>query len=363
MQTYPIPMVPGPVVVPEEVLQAMQINYGSGDLEPEFLDLYNRTEENLKLIFGTKNSMVIQTGEGMLALWSALKSTLQPGDRVLSISTGIFGYGIGEMARSLGAEVRIHELPFDRTIADLDAVEKDIAEFKPKMITAVHCETPSGTLNPLDGVGALKEKYRVPLFYVDAVASAGGTLVLADAWHIDLCLGGSQKALAVPPALAFLTVSERAWEIIREVNYSGYDALLPFRTAQKDFYFPYTPNWQGMAGLFAGTEIILREGLEAVFARHERAARECRERLAKLGLEIYPAAGAVSSPTVTAVKVPDNFTWEKLDARFREQGLVVGGSYGPLANKVWRMGHMGPQADMKLVDQALQMVEHVIQSS
>ena len=360
MRTYPIPMVPGPVVVPKEVLQAMQINYGSGDLEPEFLDLYNRTEENLQLIYGTKNSVVIQTGEGMLALWAALKSTLRPGERVLSISTGIFGYGIGEMARSLGAEVRIHELPYDQTLSDLDVIEQEIAEFNPKMITVVHCETPSGTLNPLDGVGALKEKYQVPLFYVDAVASAGGTPVLADAWHIDLCLGGSQKVLAVPPCLSFLTVSERAWEIVREVNYSGYDALLPFRTAQKDFYFPYTPNWQGIAGLYAGTELLLREGLEAVFARHERAAKECRQRITAMGLELFPAVTAVASPTVTAVKVPEKISWKDLDALFRAQGLVVGGSYGPLANKVWRLGHMGPQAEMPLVNQALQVVERVI---
>ncbi len=362
MQTYPIPMVPGPVQVPQRVLDAMQINYGSGDLEPEFLDLYNQTEAALKQIFGTQNSLVIQTGEGMLALWSALKSTLLPGDRVLSVSTGIFGYGIGEMARSLGADVLIHELPFDETIADLEAIEAKIAQFKPKMITAVHCETPSGTLNPLAGLGALKAKYQVPLLYVDAVASAGGAPVLADEWNIDLCLGGSQKALAVPPAMAFLTVSERAWEIAAQVNYSGYDALLPFRTAQRDFYFPYTPNWQGIAGLYTGAQILLEEGLENVFARHARASQECQRRLQAAGLERYPASGAVNSPTVTAVKVPATIAWPELDRRFRSQGLVVGGSYGPLAGKVFRLGHMGPQAEPDVVKAALDVVEYVVRA-
>jgi aspartate aminotransferase-like enzyme len=359
MQTYPIPMVPGPVKVPQQVLDAMQVNYGSGDLEPEFLELYNQTEEALKKIYGTRSTMVIQTGEGMLALWSALKSMIKPGDRVFSVSTGVFGFGIGEMARSIGADVRIFELPFDQTIGALDAIEAQIADFKPKMITAVHCETPSGTLNPLAGLGALKEKYNVPLFYVDAVASAGGAPVLADVWKIDLCLGGSQKALAVPPSLSFLTVSERAWEIAAQVGYQGYDALLPFKTAQKDFYFPYTPDWQGIAGLFAGAQLLLEEGLENVFARHASASAECQRRIQNMGLALYPQAGAVNSPTVTAVKVPEQINWAELDRRFRKEGLVVGGSYGPLANKVFRLGHMGPQAEPAMVKAALDVIEHV----
>ena len=103
MKIYPIPMVPGPVKVAQEVLDAYQINYGSADLEAEFLELYNQTEVNLKIIMSTKNQVVIQTGEGMLALWGALKNCLVPGDRVLSIATGVFGDGIGDMAASIGA--------------------------------------------------------------------------------------------------------------------------------------------------------------------------------------------------------------------------------------------------------------------
>ena len=295
MKTYPIPMIPGPVRVPQAVLAAMQIDYGSADLEPEFLELYNRTEENLKKIFATQNTMVIQTGEGMVALWSALKSTIRPGDRVLALATGIFGFGIGEMAASIGAQVETYGLAYDQTFSDWAAIEERIAVFKPKMITAVHCETPSGTLNPLAEVGRLKEKYGVPLLYVDAVASAGGAPVLADEWKIDLCLGGSQKALSAPPMMAFLTVSPQAWDIIAQVNYPGYDALKPFRTAQKDFYFPYTPNWHGLATLLAGSQILLDEGLEAVFRRHERVANQCRRGLTAMGLKLFPAAGAVKS--------------------------------------------------------------------
>ncbi len=353
-------MVPGPVKVPEEVLKVYETNYGSADLESEFLYLYNSTEEKLKKILGTENQVVIQTGEGMLALWSALKSCLLPGDRVLAVATGVFGYGIGEMAKSAGAEVRTIGLEYDQTIGDLGEIEKAIADFKPKMITAVHCETPSGTLNPLAGLGKLKKEYRVPLLYADVVASAGGAPVLADEWEIDLALGGSQKCLSAPPCMSFLSVSPTAWDIIEKVGYTGYDALKPFRTAQEICWFPYTPYWHGMAALHAAAQLLLREGLENSHARHEKVAQYCRRRLEEMGLSLFPARNAVQSPTVTAVKVPEHLTYAELDSRLRQKGMVAAGSYGPLAGKIFRLGHMGTQADMELMKQALDILAEVL---
>ena len=357
MRTYPIPMVPGPVRVPPEILDVYRNDYGSGDLETDFLELYNRTEVALREILGTQNSVVIATGEGMLALWAALKSCIQPGDRVLSLATGVFGYGFGEMAASFGAEVKTVGFGYDETLSQWDRIEQAAREFRPKMITVIHCETPSGTLNPLAELGEIKRRLGVPLLVADVVASAGGAPVRADEWGIDLALGGSQKCLSVPPNMSFLSVSPTAWEIIQEVNYPGYDALLPFREAQKNFYFPYTPYWHGMAALHVGAEQLLKEGLENAFARHEQAAAACREGITRMGLSLYPAPGAVHSPTVTAVKVPEGFAWPELDRRFRERGLVVGGSYGPLAGKVFRLGHMGTQADLALVEQALTAIQ------
>lgn len=360
MQTYSIPMVPGPVKVAQEVLDAYQVNYGSGDLETEFLDLYNRTEADLQKVFGTKNRVAIQTGEGMLALWGALKSCIVPGDRVLAVATGVFGFGIGDMAKSVGAEVETVGFGYDETLHDWERVERAIVEFKPKMITVVHCETPSGTLNPIAELGLLKAKHGVPLLYMDSVASAAGAPVLADEWHVDLALGGSQKCLSLPPSMTYVTISDQAWEIIKEVNYAGYDALLPYLTAQEQFYFPYTPNWAGVAATYAATESLLREGLENSFARHERVAAMCREGIQQIGLELFPKPEAVSSPTVTAVKIPRGITWQNLDAGLREEGMVVGGSYGPLADKVFRLGHMGTQADPDLMRSALDALEKVV---
>ncbi len=356
MKIYPIPMVPGPVRVPERILRQYGVDYGSADLEREYLDLYNQTEANLQTIMQTTNKVVIHTGEGMLVLWGALKSCLLPGDRVLAISTGVFGAGFGEMARSLGAEVRLISLPFNRTIQDWDEIERAIVEFHPKMITAVHCETPSGTLNPIAPLGDLKRRHKTPLLIVDVVASLGGAPVQVDEWGIDLALGASQKALSAPPDMSFLSVSPLAWEIIQQVNYPGYDALKPFLTAQKDFYFPYTPYWQGMAALYEATQILLEEGLQASFQRHDQVACYCREQIEVLGLTLFPTPDSISSPTVTAVQVPEGISWVELDRRFRSHGLAVAGSYGPLTGKVFRLGHMGSQADMGLVEQAIDAI-------
>jgi len=356
MKTYPIPMVPGPVKVPPQILQAYLFDYGSADLEPEYLDLYQQVEAQLQKICGTHSSFAIMSGEGMLALWAALKSCILPGERVLAIGTGVFGFGIGDMARSIGADVQTVGFEYDQTINDWARVEQAIAEFRPKMITAVHCETPSGTLNPLAELGQLKEKYAVPLLYVDAVASLGGVPVLADEWKIDMLLGGSQKVLSAPPGMSFLSVSERAWKIIDQVDYPGYDALKPFKDAVKTAYFPYTPYWHGLAALHAACDLLLAEGLEHSFQRHAAAAAACRDGLQRIGLEIFPTAGAISSPTVTAVKLPSHLNWSDFDAQIRQKGLVVGGSYGPLAGKVFRLGHMGSQADLTLVARALDVI-------
>ena len=142
----------------------------------------------------------------------------------------------GGMAEAIGCEVKTVGFGFDETFTDFALIEKAIQEFRPKMITMVQNETPSGTMNPVKEIGELKEKYQVPLLYVDAVSGIGGSVVKTDEWHIDLCLGASQKCLSAPASMSFLSVSEKAWDIIEETGYAGYDALLPFRYAVRNAY-------------------------------------------------------------------------------------------------------------------------------
>jgi aspartate aminotransferase-like enzyme len=160
--------------------------------------------------------------------------------------------------------------------------------------------------------------------------------------------------------MAIVAVSPRAWQVIEEVNYQGYDALLPWRDALHERYFPYTPYWHALAALEAAARRILDEGLERVFERHTRVAAACRQGLQRLGLELYPREEAFSSPTVTAVKVPPTLSWPALDAELRRRGVVVGGNYGPLEGKVFRLGHMGTQADPHLVEQAVEALAEAL---
>ena len=356
----PIPMVPGPTSVHPEVLAAIAQDYGSGQIEENFMPLYDATSRNMGTLFGTKNDCVLMTGEGMLALWGALKSCLKPGDPVVCVGTGVFGDGFADMAASMGCKVELVSFPYNSTLGDLSRVEEAIRRIRPVMITAVHCETPSGTLNPLAELGQLKKALDVPLFAMDCVSSTGGARVEADAWNVDLALGGSQKCLSCPPSMSIVGVSDAAWSRMKEVAYQGYDAILPFRTVRTDGRCPYTPSWHGIAALQAATQVLLREGLDNVFQRHLDASAQCRAGLAELGVDIWPEEGAVNSPTVTAAMIPAGFTWPEWKQALYNHGLVVSGSFGPMAGKVFRLGHMGTQAQSHLVQQALDVIATVL---
>jgi aspartate aminotransferase-like enzyme len=194
------------------------------------------------------------------------------------------------------------------------------------------------------------------------VASIGGVPILVDDWHVDFALGGSQKVLSAPADMSFVSISSAAWNVIETVGYEGYDALLPFHHAQENFYFPYTPHWHGVFALNIATKLLLNEGLQNVYTRHQMVASYIQEQSQRIGYELFPAHNAVLSPTVTALKVPESVTWHELDHRFRELGLVVGGSYGPLTGKVFRLGHMGTQANMILAHQVIDVLNKTIQT-
>ncbi|MGL4648699.1 MAG: pyridoxal-phosphate-dependent aminotransferase family protein, partial [Caldilineaceae bacterium] len=261
-------------------------------------------------------------------------------------------------ARRCGANVQLVAFPYDQPI-DVDLVRDAAHEFQPHVVTAVHCETPGGMLNPLDELGAIAAEVEA-LFVVDVVASAAGVPVLVDEWKIDLGLVGSQKCLSLPPDLSMVSVSERAWELIRRADYAGYDALLPFRSAMAERSFPYTHNWHALAGLQVSLEMLAAEGMDDVFRRHLDVMLTCHTRLAGLGIRIYPAEASFASPTVTAAYLPDGWAWPRLREALRDEGMGVGGSYGPLAGQVFRIGHMGVQASHELVHRGMDVLEYVL---
>lgn len=360
MKIYPIPLVPGPVAVLPETLAAYGHDYGSSNLEPEFGALYRDTARMIGEIMCTRNEVVIALGEAMVVLWGTIKSTLGPGDRLLAVSSGLFGEGFADMGRAVGAEVRLVEFPWDE-VPDPERVAAAARDFDPTLVTMVHCETPSGTLTPVEAVGQrLRAVAPDALFAVDGVASIGGAALDTDAAAIDFCLLGSQKCLATVPDVGMVAVSARGWERVERVGYQGYDALAPFRTAATDQYFPYTHSWHAVAALHAASAALLAEGLAASQARHARIARAWRDETRALGLELYPRDEAYSSPTVTALKMPAGFDWPTLDARLRERGMVVGNNYGPLDGKVFRIGHMGTQATDDLLARGVTVLREVL---
>lgn len=358
MKTYSIGLVPGPVSVPREFLDPYRTDYGSADLEEEFFLLYEENEELLRQMLRTNNNVTIQSGEGMCGLWGALKSVLAPGDRLLAVSNGIFGRGFAEMAEGLGFDAKTVEAN-DGEFPSLESVRSEALRFSPKLITAVHCETPGGLLNPIAPLGEIAREAGA-LLCVDYVASAGGAEVCTDEWGIDLGLLGSQKVLSLLPDLTMVAVSPRAWKAIEAVRYQGYDALLPWRTGPEERYLPYTHNWHSMASLNLSLQKLLSAGLEASFARHASVAEYCRARLKDLGIRLYPKHEELCSPTVTAAYIPDGWTWKELDVALRSRGMAVGGSYGSLAGRVFRIGHMGSQADMDLVRRGMDALADVL---
>lgn len=357
-----IPMLPGPVSVPERVLKAMSRDLDAGHTEDDHLDLYSSVTAKLGKLLNTGSDVITMSGEGMLILWGALKSCLGRGDRLLCIDTGVFGGGFADMGAAIGCQAEKVSFAPDSTINQGEAmqrIEDAVKRFRPKMITVVHCETPSGTINPLAELGALKERLGVPLLCVDAVSSLGGLEVRADDWNVDILMGGSQKCLSAPPSMCFASVSARAWEEAQKVGYSGYDSFLSFKNAHKAV-FPYTPYRQGTAALNEALDMIFEEGLEACFARHARVAGEARAGLQSLGYRLFAREGAVASPTVTAAYMPEKYQWKDWYASLKSKGLYAGESFGPMAGKVFRLGHMGHQADSAQVQKALKILAEMV---
>lgn len=361
MERYRIGLIPGPVRIPEEIRKAWLNDYASSDLEDEFFALYRENQNLTRRLLHTQNDIVITSGEAMSILWASLKCTLRPGEKMLAVSSGLFGDGFADMAESFGVEAEICSFPYD-DVPDPERVREHVLKFRPKVITAVHCETPSGTLIPAQCLREIGEAAHEvgALFVVDFVSSAGGAPLDVDESGIDIGLLGSQKVLSLTPSLSVASVSPRAWDVIDSVNYPGYEAFTGWKNVPEVHYMPYTHDWHAMKALNISLNMIMREGLTSVLERHEEAAKLCRELGREMGLKLFPKSEGISSPTVTAFYVPENLTWPELDESLRAKGLAVGGNYGSLSGKVFRIGHMGSQADLELVREGMNIIRSEI---
>ena len=316
--------------------------------DPAFRQLYRSVVSQLGQAFACEEAPVILHGEAVLGLEAAAASFIAPDDVVLNLVSGVFGKGFGYWARRYAREVIELEVPYNEINQpeDVRRALQDHPEIK--LVAAVHCETPSGTVNPISEIAPMVREAG-GLLLVDAVASFGGMLVEPSRWPADLVVVGPQKCLGGPPGLSLLYVSDRAWEHM-ESNPAAPRAsilsILDWRGAEENTErFPFTPSVAEINALDACLAQFLAEGSEAVRARHQRVARAVRAGGRALGLSLWPHVEATCSETVTAFAVPAGVDEGRVrDRARREMGAMLSGGQGALIGKVIRIGHMGPSA-------------------
>lgn len=356
---------PGPTMVPPRVLRALSKQIINPDLDPDFPDWFLETCQKTAEIIKTKNEILILPGEGMLALDAALNSTVKPKDKVLVFASGIFGHGFAGMVKDCQAEPIVIATEGYDDILTAEQVKLAIEKYpNVSAITVIHCETPSGTLNPLKEIGRICQKSNAILI-VDAVSSNAGTNVQTDDWGIDINLGASQKCLSAPPGIAFMSLSDKALEIINNRDsiptfYS--DLSIWTKSWIKNRTMPFTHSISDLYAFRESVDLILEEGLENVFQRHLGISKAIIAAIESIGLELYPKTKESISPTVTTIKVPDSIDSDNLVSHlWKKYGVLIAGAWGSvLGGKVLRLGNMGYGANPHFVVIVLAALEQAL---
>ena len=356
--------IPGPTPVPDRVLRAMDtpmIDHRG----PEFAKLAKRGLEGIKTIFKTANPVIIYTATGTGAWESALTNTLSPGDRVLMVETGQFALLWKKMAERIGLKPEFITTDW-RQGADPKAIEAKLREDKNKEIKAVcvlHNETSTGALTPIAEIRkAIDAAGHPALFMVDTISSLASTDYRHDEWGVDVAIGGAQKGLMLPPGMSFNAVSDKALAANKTAklpkSFFAWDDML---NMNKVGFFPYTPATQMLQGLVVGIEMLHEEGLDHVFARHDRLAEATRRAIHAWGLENLNQNASQVSPTITAVMLPEGHDADKFRALALETfNISYGASFGQYAGKYFRIGHLGDVNDTMMIG-ALAATEMALQ--
>ena len=349
--------IPGPTPLPNEVLQAMSkqmINH-RGD---EFEKILNEITANLKQLFQTKNEVYLLTGSGTGGLEAAIVNTLSPGDKVLSVSIGVFGERFASIAEQFGAEVTPLRSEWGKA-TDVDAVRKALqAEPKIKAVLFTHNETSTGVTNDLAAISSVVKEFD-KLLLVDAISSLGSIALPVDDWHLDVAVTGSQKGWMAPPGLAMVSVSQEAWQAHSKAKMPRF--YWDFGKAKSYFergQTPWTPSVPAVYALAVSLEMMLKEGLPNIIARHTRVGQATRDGIKSLGLSLF-AEESHASNTVTAVAASNGLDTKKLVKIMREEHQVIlAGGQLDLSGKIFRIGHLGwvNEKDIEEVISALRVV-------
>jgi alanine-glyoxylate transaminase/serine-glyoxylate transaminase/serine-pyruvate transaminase len=345
--------IPGPTPLPDRVLRAMDtpiIDHRG----PEFAKLTKKCLEGIKTIFKTTNPVIIYTATGTGAWEAALVNTLSPGDKVLMVETGQFATLWKVMAEKIGLKPEFITTDW-RTGVDAAAVEARLKEDKAKEIKAVcflHNETSTGCLSPVNEVRKAIDKAGHPaLLMVDTISSLASTDYRHDEWGVDVTVGGAQKGLMLPPGMSFNAISDKALAANKTAklpkSFWAWDDML---NMNKIGFFPYTPATQMLQGLAVSIEMLHEEGLENVFARHARLAEATRRAVKGWGLEMVCRDPKYYSPTLTATILPEGHNADAFRALALENfNISYGSSFGNLAGKYFRIGHLGDVNDTMMM--------------
>ncbi|MFA5864536.1 MAG: alanine--glyoxylate aminotransferase family protein [Phycisphaerae bacterium] len=329
---------PGPTPVPEQVMLEMAQPMDHHRTS-QYQEVLGKVLAGLKYVFQTKNDVLLFTSSGTGSMEGALVCTAQPGKKTLCVQGGKFGERWGEVCQAFGIPNIIMNVEWGKGV-DPAAIEKALKD-DPEIgaVVVVHCETSTAAASDIETIAKIIAKTPA-VFIVDAISSAGAMPIKVDEWGIDIVCTGSQKALMMPPGLAFATVSEKAWKII-EANkakafYFNYNA---YRKALKDTDTPYTSALTLVKGLNKSLDMIQKEGIEKIWSKVAKLAAASRAALQAMGLKIYAADPADS---VTAFWIPEGID----EAAFRKTlradfGVHLAAGQGKIKGKVVRISHMG----------------------
>ncbi|SDO78963.1 alanine-glyoxylate transaminase / serine-glyoxylate transaminase / serine-pyruvate transaminase [Filomicrobium insigne] len=345
--------IPGPTPVPERIIQAMArtiIDHRS----QAFADLSLRVINGIKTIFKTKQPVILYPSSGTGAWEAALVNTLSPGDKVLMVETGQFATLWKDMAAKIGLVPEF--LPTDwRTGAEADAIEsalkRDTAH-EIKAVCVVHNETATGCRSWIQDIRkALDAAGHPALLMVDTISSLGCLDYRHDEWGVDVSISGSQKGLMLPPGLSFTAVSEKALEAAKSASLQrSYWSWQDMIVSNASGFFPFTPATGLLYGLETAITMLHEEGLDNVFARHERHGRATRAAVETWGLEVLCRDPKYYSPAVTSVLMPEGHNADTFRALVLENfNMSLGTGLNRLSGKVFRIGHLGDTNDLTIM--------------
>lgn len=343
MQDKTFLMIPGPTPVPESVLLAMA-KHPIGHRSSEFSTILSETYADLKWLFQTENDVFIYTSSGTGAMEGALANLVNEGDKVLSLVIGNFGARWAKIAKSLGADVEKIEVEAGRAIDPkvlkerLDAdVNKEI-----KIITLTHNETATGVTNPLkELIEIIKEHGAVSV--VDGVTSVGAIECKMDEWGIDVLISGSQKGFMIPPGLAFLAASEKAFKLHEQCKHpSFYFDWSAYKKSVKANSTPYTPAVNLIVALNEALKMMKKDGLENIISRHAKHAKALRAAVKAIGLKPMVEDDSIASNAITSLYPPEGVSVPDIRSTMKKDfDIVVANGQNDLKDKIFRMGTLG----------------------